>query len=1110
MRKVLLSGVCTLASLFGGGNLYAQTTTEVTFTPSSDGKTLIISGQGDLTSYETTDWSSRLFTDQAVGFVFTDDKGTGVNAGDSYLAGNTYYQAEYVYKKVWEGAPVPRNEYFGEVNTNHTWKEDKIANLYTGYYDNNLSFVVTGKVTSDTKIEINSWDIWTAGGYTNMTKYVLSDKELIGETTIPLDDLESNGITPISLSDFQDYINTQATYQVWNPLFVSSDGGETYHTRVAGKDYTWTPGEVFYTRIPSYTQIEDNEAFFGEKGLHPDYIKADDTKISFLDLLSRKIKEGVYTSGNNVEGKYETIKFVNENSKEPLLINNDIVHAIMYPICNGYPTSNKTTKTLDLGETTINNLSAEAFGLKDYYYLSTAVENLTLPQTNKTSVFSETTQQDEDKMIVPTNILGGYCTQLKTLTIPDGYDRIGKKAFAERTAPAEFHLPKGLTLIGDSAFYSCTNLKEIQLSDSLQNIGKSAFSGTGLTDITFPSKLKMIDDAAFLNCKIFNLKFNAGLKYIGNSAFAISGNDPKTNPETTLEIPASVRYIGPFAFALHYYQDVFFYSNRAPIMPYGETIYMHDQGIGSAFSGNIYMGNNGFESGKGYDFETEEHPFDDAYVKGYANRENYKTHGVYFTMLHYPKDLDDKEREAYTDITRIYKTAAENQTFRYAKTDGDPNTYIAVGQEEENLIYNGLDAAKNLDFGFQDTYLGRQYVWPSQEMWRRSYVVNSLGYNWDGVTPFRAELTDGDLAILAYAGYKVGNGKGEYTLDELQRIAHMGTRQFVLTNADVNEDKKENEEPEYPVDIKGGEWWTICLPFDMTKKQIDDTFGKDTHVCRFNRVDRLTDDQNNKYIHLYFTNDVYVHKSTKDAEGNYTTSTGTATDDDDIVIYAHESYMIRPTTVKTGDDPVFYVKDYKLKVGSPLPTLVDVNASYQTRAANLTPDNSITDANKEYRFVGNYQTQLAVSEQIAAAKAAGNGGGVATMEMKTVTIPQYSYIFAAKKGQSAQFWFYTGTQAAWLANRSVVQATAKDGGAKDYVDYFGGGGTSGAKKAIENSFFGEDSETTGVEKVIITAGDGDHSEIVYNLNGQRVSENGIQTGLQKGIYIKNGKKIMVR
>lgn len=1090
--------------------MYAQTTTEVTFTPSSDGKTLIISGQGDLTSYETTDRSSRLFTDQAVGFVFTDDKGTGVNAGDSYLAGNTYYQAEYVYNKVWEGVPVPRNEYFGEVNTNHTWKEDKIANLYTGYYDNYLSFVVTGKVTSDTNIEINSWDIWTAGGYTNMTKYVLSDKKLTGGTTILLDELENNGITPISLSDFQDYINTQATYQVKNSLFVSSDGGETYQTRVEGQDYTWTPGEVFYTGTPSYTQIEDNEAFFGEKGLHHDYIKADDTKLSFLDLLTRKIKEGAVVSHDDVNIKYETIKFVNENSKEPLLINNDIVHAIMFPVCDGYPKSNKTTQTLDLGEATINDLSAEAFGLKDYYYFSTAVENLTLPQTNKTSVFSETTQQNEDKMIVPTNILGGYCTQLKTLTIPDGYDRIGKKAFEGRIAPTEFHLPKGLTLIGDSAFLNCTYLTAIQLSDSLQNIGKSAFSGTSLTDITFPSKLKMIDDAAFLNCKIFNLKFNAGLKYIGNSAFALPGNEAESNPETTLEIPASVRYIGPFAFAVHYYQDVFFYSNRAPIMPYGETIYIHDQGIGSAFSGNIYMGNNGFESGKGYDFETEDLPFDDAYVKGYANRENYKTHGVYFTMLHYPKDLDDKEREAYTDITRIYKTAAENQTFRYAKTDSDPNTYIAVGQEEENLIYNGLDAAKNLDFGFQDTYLGRQYVWPSQEMWRRSYVVNSLGYNWDGVTPFRAELTDGDLAILAYAGYKVGDGEGEYTLDELQRIAHMGTRQFVLTNADVNEDKKENEEPEYPVDIKGGEWWTICLPFDMTKKQIDETFGKDTHVCRFNRVDRLTDEQNNKYIHLYFTNDVYVHKSTKDAQGNYTTSTGTATADDDIVIYAHESYMIHPTTVKTGDDPVFYVKDYKLKVGSPLPTLVDVNANYQTRAANLTPDNSITDANKEYRFVGNYQTQLAVSEQIAAAKAASNGGGVATMEMKTVTIPQYSYIFAAKKGQSAQFWFYTGTQAAWLANRSVVQATAKDGGAKDYVDYFGGGGTSGAKKAIENSFFGEDSETTGVERVIITAGDGDHSEIVYNLNGQRVSDNGILTGLQKGIYIKNGKKIMVK
>ena len=99
--------------------------------------------------------------------------------------------------------------------------------------------------------------------------------------------------------------------------------------------------------------------------------------------------------------------------------------------------------------------------------------------------------------------------------------------------------------------------------------------------------------------------------------------------------------------------------------------------------------------------------------------------------------------------------------------------------------------------------------------------------------------------------------------------------------------------------------------------------------------------------------------------------------------------------------------------------------------------------NKEYRFVGNYQTEVAV----AASEQGNSSEEAVARDIKNVFVPQYSYIYAKKKGTSkAQFWFYKGTEMLWGANKCVVQATARDGGQSDYLTYFGGNGTGAAKE----------------------------------------------------------------
>ena len=177
-----------------GSNVQAQETASVTFT--EDGKTLTISGQGDLTTYQTTDFSARVFSDKAVGYVFTDDKGTKVNAGDSYSANNIYYQANYEYTKVCDEEPTSWNGPFGQVTSNKTWKEDKITNLYMGYYSPyNTSVVLQSKVKVGDGVSANAWN---NDQYSDMSVYFLSSEEISGEKIVSLSELESQGVTLIS------------------------------------------------------------------------------------------------------------------------------------------------------------------------------------------------------------------------------------------------------------------------------------------------------------------------------------------------------------------------------------------------------------------------------------------------------------------------------------------------------------------------------------------------------------------------------------------------------------------------------------------------------------------------------------------------------------------------------------------------------------------------------------------------------------------------------------------------------------------------------------------------------------------------------------------------
>lgn len=1097
MKKVLFTSILLLSAVSFGGNIYAQdpaggnntevntseSSASVEFKASEDGKTLTISGQGDLTSYTTTDWSAKVFTAKAVSNVFTGANAyASVSANDSYNAANTYYRAKYDYSLLESGVPS-NSGYFTKINNVSTWKNTaNISNLYAISYVNttNGSHMIgmAKKVTSSNTPELTS--NWSYGELANQAYYIISDED-ISDKQLDIETLNEKGYQTISLSDFsKKYVDVSATYEVWNSgvVFVKHANSESYESLQANKTYNYVDGDAFYTATVSFVKIDNNATFFAENA---EYLKKDPKQLSVAQLTLSKIQQGAY----------ENVVFKNESSAEPLLIDAAIIRSILYPN-NG--DANTALKNVDFGEATVNAFDELTFAPIDGYdYIPGRLNiiNFTLPLTKKSLAYSEKEKAYVDKMVLPSKALGKMSgNTIQNVVIPEGYERLGNEAFDGCSHVKNFTFPKSLQVIGDRSFYYCNDLRVIEFNEGLENIGKEAFKGNSLVSVKFPSTLRIINDAAFATASndphITNIKLNAGLKYIGNSAFALENDES----EGVLEIPASVRYIGPFAFNFRQYQDVYFYGETAPLMPLGLSSYMKDWGEGTGFSEHTLDGNSGFQplakSGLGDDINT-----------GYANRENYKNGKAYFCIMHYPKSLSDKDRSTYTDIKRQYKTDPDKNLFHKDDVDGPDGTKGAdiVGQEQGEIKFGHCTAGKRVNWGYQDTYLGEQYIWPSQAQFTRAYATASNGLCWDGVTKYPADddiesyLTEDDIATLEYAGYKIGTG--EYSKADLAKLAHIGTRQFVLANADSNVDKDEEKEPEYNIVMKPGQWWTLCVPFNMTRKQVLDTFGADTQLYFFYQVERHTTKGKNSIL-LKFTKDALNYSST-DGEGNKMKGEDgkwlyeqmePIVDDDEVVIWAHESYMIKPMNGQDSDkDATFVVKNYAPVVGNPLPTIVDAIGTDQLQN---------DDYSKEYRFVGNY---------------------LGSTDNNKVVIPQYSYVYGkTTKDPTYKFRFYTGKTSVWKPNKSLVQSQDRQGGLLDYNNFFGADKSSTLPtSAKQASIFGEENfgETTGIDDVTIIAG----NEVltpIFTLDGKMVSANGSVDGLAKGVYVKAGKKFVVK
>ena len=138
----------------------------------------------------------------------------------------------------------------------------------------------------------------------------------------------------------------------------------------------------------------------------------------------------------------------------------------------------------------------------------------------------------------------GGCSELTSITIPEGVTNIASYAFGECSGVKSISIPSSVTSIDTYAFLNCESLTSIEIPASVTSIGKGMFKGcSSLTEVTIPTGVTSIGASAFEGCSsLTSIEIPAGVTSIGDKAFY------NCSSLTSVTIPAGVTSIGASTF----------------------------------------------------------------------------------------------------------------------------------------------------------------------------------------------------------------------------------------------------------------------------------------------------------------------------------------------------------------------------------------------------------------------------------------------------------------------------------------------------------------------------------------------------------------------------------
>ena len=158
--------------------------------------------------------------------------------------------------------------------------------------------------------------------------------------------------------------------------------------------------------------------------------------------------------------------------------------------------SSLTTVELSKGLCYVGNYAFGSCSLDSVYYSGDVSEWLRIEFDHWTGL-----QNNTEKLYINDALV-------EDLIVPQGVSRIPDYTFYGYKGLRSITLQDGLQTIGRSAFGECSELESVVLPNSLRTIGQSAFSGCGsLESVVFPESVESIGGEAFYNCGLTFAEF---------------------------------------------------------------------------------------------------------------------------------------------------------------------------------------------------------------------------------------------------------------------------------------------------------------------------------------------------------------------------------------------------------------------------------------------------------------------------------------------------------------------------------------------------------------------------------------------------------------------------
>ena len=556
--------------------------------------------------------------------------------------------------------------------------------------------------------------------------------------------------------------------------------------------------------------------------------------------------------------------------------------------------------------------------------------------------------------------------------------------------------------------------------------------------------------------------------------------------------------IDSWAFASMYkVKDVYNLATTAPICQV------------NAFGSRPCTGNNGYSPNGG------------------ITRADYSNGGAWIAMLHYPNSIQGTDKEKlYTDVTRDYTiTDADGNTDAQGNLLHWPSQseFLRAYQQATNgYLWNAWEAKRAAwtVYGtceLEGEYTGKGYLITQDECndlyyknttnENRSKAIfyhTSTKTNTDGSINVNGDVDKGAWQETTYSGTKEPLYNGDYR----------GWHQFVLASSYDYESETPSHNFSY---INDNGWWTICVPFKMTKEEVRNMFGyhsdgknpDNLHVCEFTGVMRdATADNGNGKIVLHFDRDVYNKKY--DENGNEKGDRG----DKDDVIQAGVPYLLQPDFNMKIDGTADFIPSNQVLKDDRCKAVSQAELRSQLLSHFVTVDAVDLKGNKDgkkYYFIGNYWL---------------------------TEMPQYAYFLAWYDQENVATFFWQEVKPKqtlnWNAYTAIIGCDWSENDMKFYIPkelgnihwYTRLNNDSNGKSVFGNDSFDPSNDAKGNSPANISieaAGNttdgitkvhfGDRTiEMfhgrVYNLNGQYVGDS--LEGLPKGIYIAAGKKYVVK